>query len=720
MSRFSARTAFSFALLAVAFSQPGAPAAQAQFSPYGSSTIDNTTVTAAQTLASGTGTITSTGAISFGGTTAALTLGGNGTTLFNSGLIENTNNTTTGNPRGLVADGTSIQITNNVGGIIRAFAQDALRASNAGTSISLTNNGTITTNPNGNSVNPQQAVDWNSITTGANSITNNGSIFSVGNDAIRPGANGIITNNAGGVIRATPLIVSGTADGNDGIDAQTRSGVQITNAGTIEGRHGITGGNTTFIISVTNQNGGVISGVNGSGINIDGVATTSTATVINQAGATIKGDWDGVSTNGDGDGVDADGVLNLTNRGIIRALGANGVGSDGLPNGPDGVAAGGGTIINETGAEITAAITHGNATTSQAILVDNSSRGNAIAATTVTNRGLIRSDNGAAIILISTFANTITNDTGGTISGSGAASVGAAIQSGNGDDTIVNRGSIVGNNGLAIDMQGGNNTLRIEGGSASITGNVSGGTGGTNALVFSPGVGNTFSYAGSFSNFATVQVDPGTMILSGDSTYSGTTTIANGGTLVARNNVANSGSATGTGALTVQSGGTLAGNGRIAGVVTLAAGGRVSPSNAGAFTPGALTLAGGLNVTGGSRFTLALGANTAGSDRLTILGALDYTGSGQLIFDVIDRGLTVGSYDVVDFTSSSGLTLSNLAFGNTPAGFNGTFVLDGTHLGITVTSVPEPSTYQLLTVGGFVLAAFVLARRGFVSQLRRN
>jgi hypothetical protein len=116
--------------------------------------------------------------------------------------------------------------------------------------------------------------------------------------------------------------------------------------------------------------------MNGSGINIDGVFTGVTATVTNNSGGTIKGNWDGVSLNGDGDGIDVDGVLHLTNNGFVRGLGANGNGSDGFPNGPDGVAAGGGTIVNETGAEITSAITSGNATSGFGILIDNSSKGN--------------------------------------------------------------------------------------------------------------------------------------------------------------------------------------------------------------------------------------------------------------------------------------------------------------------------------------------------------
>src|SRR4029078_13603514 len=124
-----------------------------------------------------------------------------------------------------------------------------------------------------------------------------GSITSVGEDSVRPGINGTV-NNAG-TIQATPVAGSGS----DGIAARTNTGIQVTNSGTLQGRSGITGGVVagTFAITVINNNGGIISRVNGSGINIEGVLTTVTANVTNNAGGIIKGNWDGVTASGDGD-----------------------------------------------------------------------------------------------------------------------------------------------------------------------------------------------------------------------------------------------------------------------------------------------------------------------------------------------------------------------------------------------------------------------------------
>ncbi len=711
-------------LLALAASLFAAPSLQAQFSP-GPNPI-NGPVSAAQTLSSGTGTVAATGSLTVSGSNNSVTLSG-GTagspvTLNNSGTISQTG---TGRAIRSTVAGSNLIIQNFAGATISAAGNDTIAIGSGSVnsiSVALTNAGTITGN-NGN-----QAVNFGNLTSGTNSLTNSGRITASLADAVRPGTNGTITNT--GTIMST----AANGSGSDGIDAQTNTGVQITNSSAgastdsmIEGgRHGITGGNTSaavnngaFTMSITNYARGTIQGDNGAGINLDGINGNEVVTIVNHG--TITGNGSSVASGSaaqDGDGVDVDGGVNLTNTGTIRSLNAIGDTSE-------GVTVGGGTINNS--GTIQGSVANGN--TSGAVGrgitiagVDKDANGNAIpvqapyAATTIINSGTIKGDSDSAIAftsaLTSGFSHTITNGAGGVIEGGGATA--AAIQLGPDNDTINNAGTIkADSSNIAIDMGGGNNTLNITGGSASIIGNVSGGVGGTNALSITPGSGNTFSYAGSFSNFAAVQINAGTTVLSADSVYTGTTTVANGGVLVAHNNAAGGGSATGTGAVSVQSGSTLAGNGRIAGPVTIAAGGRVSPSNGGAFTPGTLTLGSDLNVTSGSRFALALGANTAGSDRVMIAGVLNFTGPGQLIFDVLNSGLSTGTYDVIDFASSSGLTLSNLAFGDTPAGFSGSFMLTGNSIEITVTSVPEPGTIQWLvaaSVLGFA-SAFWRARR---------
>jgi hypothetical protein len=61
---------------------------------------------------------------------------------------------------------------------------------------------------------------------------------------------------------------------------------------------------------------------------------------------------------------------------------------------------------------------------------------------------------------------------------------------------------------LAIDLQGSNDTLLVTGGATNILGKIDDGIG-TNIAIFSPGAGESFSYAGEIANFASVVVESG-------------------------------------------------------------------------------------------------------------------------------------------------------------------------------------------------------------------
>lgn len=663
-------------LTALAFSLE----ARADFSP-GPNPITGTT--GAQTLSSGTGTVATGGKISTSGGTVGVTMSGTNTSLVNSGSILQT-----GTGRAVQANGTNLSIQNNSGGVIQTQSSDGIRAgnSNSATSISLTNDGRIEVLAGDGG----QAIDWAGITSGANSITNTGTIRDTGEDAVRPGANGIVTNS--GTIQAIMVGDSGS----DGIQASS-SGVQVFNTGSISGRHGITGGRApddpdgplAINISVTNNVGGTISGASGSGINIDNLS--STATVTN------RGTITGGSTTGDSDGIDVDGTLTLNNYGIIRSLDASGAG-----NNSEGLAIGGGSVTNYAGGEITGQIVTGAGTgVGRGITVDDSSGGGAVQALTLDNSGLIRGYSGAGISIAGNFADTITNQSGGVIRGGGSE---AAIQMGGGNDTLTNRGAIQADGtGAAVDLGAGDDTMRIFGNSASIVGNVSGGSG-TNTLEIGPGTGGTFSYGGQFSNFSAVNVTSGRVILTGASTYSGGTTIAGGAALFANNTL---GSATGTGAVTVQNLGLLGGSGRIGGNVSLANGGVIAPGN----SPGTLSIGGSLSLVDGSRFAFDLGPNAASSDLLTIDGQLIFSGSGKALFDFTNNGIQVGTYTLLTFNGSSGLDLSKFDFGAAfDPGFTANFVLDADSLSLNVTAIPEPATTAAL-LGACALAVVLWRRR---------
>lgn len=491
----------------------------AQFAPAGatiSTTVD------AQTLSANTGTIDATGAISISGNGVALGLSGI-SELINNGTIQ-----TTGTGRAIDSNSgiANLAVTNN--GLISSVSSDAFRV-NTNSSVELTNRGTIRVTAGG------QAIDWAAITSASNILNNEvgGVISTVGEDAVRPGTNGVV-NNAG-TIQATPTGTT-SPSGSDGIDVRTFSGIQVNNTGLIKGRHGIaTDGSNAgpSTITVNNNTGGNIAAINGSGLNIDGVSANVTAQVVNQQGATIKGGVLAGATSSDGDGIDVDGVLTLDNAGDILGLGARGD-----ANNAEGIAAGGGTITNTTtgriiGSTLLADAPDGDASRAgNGILIDNSDGGNAVAATTVINSGLIEGATGSGIRMVGNFANTITNNAGGTIRGGGSAiDSGAAVQTGNGNDVITNGGAIVGSNGLAIDMQGGDNTLKIIGGAASIAGAINGGAGGNNTLVLAMGGGNSFTSTSLLSNFGTIEAQSGKATLFGASDFSNSALVMNGGAL---------------------------------------------------------------------------------------------------------------------------------------------------------------------------------------------
>lgn len=656
----SGRIVALLALLAL----PAVPRALAQF------TI-STTVNTAQTLTTGLGTVTGTGAISIAsGSTVPLTMTGT-STLVNNGTIQ-----TLGTGRAIDSNSGTANLTVTNIGLISSVSADAFRINTAGSSVSLTNSGTIRVTAGG------QAIDWATITTGTNSLNNQatGFITAVGEDAVRPGQNGTITN--AGTIAATPTVSAGVVSGSDGIDLRTEKTVTVTNSGVISGRHGIAtdGANVGPSSLTVNNNAGTVQALNGSGLNVDGVNTSVTANVTNAFGATIKGGVLASATNGDGDGIDVDGVLTLNNSGDVLALGAKGVGSDTLPNNADGIALGGGSITNTaTGRIIGSTLLEDapNGDTSRAgngILVDNSSGGNAIAATTVTNSGLIEGKTGVGIRIVGTFADTITNNAGGTIRG---ASTGAAIQTGDGADTLNNSGTIQNtSSGGAIALEGGSDTLNILGGAAVIAGNIDGGTG-TNTMNVDPGVGNTFSYAGQITNFNAVNVGAGTFSLAGSATVDAF--------------------------VSVGSGGILGGTGTLLQSVSVQSGGVIAAGN----SPGTLNIAGNLDVVAGAGFNFELGATPAASDLIAVSGMLNFVGPGTLTFNILNLGLVPGTYDLITFSSSSGLALANLAFGATPLGFVGNFLLDGDSVSLVVTAIPEPSIYALvLGCGALGVAAF--------------
>ncbi|MUI16013.1 PEP-CTERM sorting domain-containing protein [Massilia dura] len=422
----------------------------------------------------------------------------------------------------------------NAAALIRTADADVIQMNVPASSVTLNNYGSLVSlNGSGGGA---QAVDFNAVT-GANTVNNHAGGLLLANeaDAVRPGANGVVFN--AGTIRS----VTATGSSSDGIDGQENSGLRVTNTATglvDAARHGITFGQknaaATSTLDLTNLAGGVIRGNDGSGINVDGFNGKQLVTIAN--GGLIAGN----GVTGDGDGIDIDGLVHLTNTGVVRSV--NAVEAGGLAF-SEGISVGGGSIVNSGTIEGLVAAGNGGAVGRGITLAGNDIATGPLAGTreglygnaSIVNGagGVIRGQSDSAIAVTgaaSGFTVAIDNRAGGTIRGGGLST--AAIVTNADNAFITNAGTIDGSSsGKAIRFGSGNDTLVVQGGGAAVLGSIDGGLG-TNTLVVDAGAGKAFSYAGSIVNFAGVEVRSGTLALAGaDVVAAGSALLLSGGTL---------------------------------------------------------------------------------------------------------------------------------------------------------------------------------------------
>jgi outer membrane autotransporter protein len=567
----------SFRLLPLVIALQAASIGVAQAASF--SVASGTTDTVIKTVTSGeAGTIANGGKLQVNVDSEAVDITGtSGTvTLNNSGTLANTN--TGEDARAVDSNTNGVNLVINNDGSITTVSADAIRVKKANTSLVLNNNGTIKVTASGTS--GGQALDMRDATGTGSKVINNGSatnssalIESDNDDAIRPGSNTTINNygtiiSKGLVNTKCPDYISACSSATSAADAiDSKLAVTVNNWGTISGpRHGVT---SDAGVTVTNYKGGQIIGRNGSGVGSDGVGTVVNYGLISGryagAGKVYEhlGGSTGYSTanNGDGDGVDIDGIASITNYGRIEGLGAGGVDSSGFPNGADGIAAGGGTISNYAGGEIFGQ--------SKGILIDDGANGTSIAAqrgtatavggiATITNGGSIIGADSTAIGLVGNFADSLTNLAGGVIRGGtqsvrvdqlNSTTAAAAVQMGAGNDSLSNAGSIVGLNGLAVDMGTGDDQLTVLTG-GTFGGLVDGGAGSDTLTLGGSGSG-TFDNS---QNFETLAVAGGKWTVS-SSDFSAGGSVASGASLINQGSIG--------GLLTVANGASYGGSGRL-------------------------------------------------------------------------------------------------------------------------------------------------------------
>src|SRR6516165_1635899 len=205
------------------------------------------------------------------------------------------------------------------------------------------------------------------------------------------------------------------------------------------------------------------------------------------------------------------------------------------------------------------------------------------------------------------------------------------------------------------------------------------GTGGLAGAIVTPAIANAGQIIANFTDTLTLaavisgagtlsKAGPGTLILTGNNTYTDATTI-NGGTLIVNGSIADS-------TVTVNAGGRLGGTGTLGN--TIINGGTLSPGN----SIGTLTVNGNLTMTAAASYLVEISPTNA--DRTNVAGTATLAGTVQAAFAA--GSFMTRNYTILSAAGGRSGTFSALSTTNLPAGFSASLSYTATDVTLNLTA----------------------------------